>query len=129
MRGHISGTNYIVQAKKGKRKAKKYKVKNNEAQMQGTRGRVRVCKRRGVGYNRAMGFKVAIVIERADIVSGGDRRSAFELASALGTAGHEVEILAGKGQTQARHIHILCAGDGGRRVRSVSYTHLTLPTN
>jgi len=68
-----------------------------------------------------MGFKVAIVMERADIVSGGDRRSSFELAAALGAEGHEVEILAAKGQTQAQHIHILCAGEGGRRVRYAAF--------
>ncbi len=35
----------------------------------------------GAGYNRVMGCKVAMIIERADMVSGEDRRSAFELGA------------------------------------------------
>jgi UDP-glucose:(heptosyl)LPS alpha-1,3-glucosyltransferase len=64
-----------------------------------------------------MGLKIALIIERADIALGGAERSVFELASALMAEGQEVEILAAKGQTQARHIRILCGDERGRRVR------------
>ncbi len=59
--------------------------------------------------------KIAIIIERADIALGGAERSVFELAPALTALGLEVEILAAKGQTKAKNIHILCADTVGKR--------------
>lgn len=60
--------------------------------------------------------KIAIIIERADIALGGAERSVFELAAALGAVGLEVDILAAKGQTTAKNIHILCQNRPGSRV-------------
>ncbi len=60
--------------------------------------------------------KIAIIIERANIALGGAERSVFELASALSSPGLEVDILAAKGQTNARNIHILCQDTPGERV-------------
>ena len=60
-------------------------------------------------------MKIAIIIERANITLGGAERSAFELASALSVLGLEVNILAAKGQANAKNIHILCQGRPGRR--------------
>ena len=60
--------------------------------------------------------KVAIIIERANIVLGGAERSVFELTNALSALGLEVHILAAKGQTEAKNIHILCGDRPGRRV-------------
>ncbi|MBL7152717.1 MAG: glycosyltransferase family 4 protein [Phycisphaerae bacterium] len=62
-----------------------------------------------------MSLKVAIVIERADISLGGAERSVFELVPALSAHGLDVAILAAKGQTKAKNIHILCAETGGKR--------------
>lgn len=59
--------------------------------------------------------KIAIIIERADIALGGAERSVFELAPALTALGLEVKILAAKGQTKAKNIHILCADTAGKR--------------
>ena len=52
--------------------------------------------------------KIAIIIERASIALGGAERSVFELATALSSLGHEVQVLAAKGRTSARNIKILC---------------------
>ncbi|NIT23691.1 MAG: hypothetical protein GTN53_14415, partial [Candidatus Aminicenantes bacterium] len=46
---------------------------------------------------------------------GGAERSIFELAAALSGLGFEVHILAAKGQTEAKNIHILCQEQAGRR--------------
>ncbi|MDD5458249.1 MAG: glycosyltransferase family 4 protein [Phycisphaerae bacterium] len=55
-----------------------------------------------------MSKKIAIIIERADVVLGGAERSIFELSSALTAAGMQVDILAATGRTSAKHIHLLC---------------------
>lgn len=69
----------------------------------------------GAGYNSVMKKKVAIIIERANIILGGAERSVFELATALSALGFEVDILAAKGQTNAKNIHILCQDAPGKR--------------
>ncbi|MHC4124312.1 MAG: glycosyltransferase family 4 protein [Planctomycetota bacterium] len=60
--------------------------------------------------------KIAIIIERFDVVLGGAERSVFELADALMSAGVDVTVLAAKGQTNLKHIHILCNEYPGKRV-------------
>ena len=60
--------------------------------------------------------KIAIIIERANIALGGAERSVFELAAVLGSLGLEVDILAAKGQTNAKSIRILCQESPGKRV-------------
>jgi len=60
--------------------------------------------------------KVAIVIERADIALGGAERSVFELGMAMASSGFKVDILAAKGQTHAKNIHILCDNVQSKRV-------------
>jgi UDP-glucose:(heptosyl)LPS alpha-1,3-glucosyltransferase len=62
-----------------------------------------------------MKTKVAIIIERSNTALGGAERSIFELAAALSGFGIEVHILAAKGQTEAKNIHILCQDKPGRR--------------
>lgn len=62
-----------------------------------------------------MSLKVAITIERADISLGGAERSVMELSAALSARGLDVEILAAKGQTQAKNVHILCNEAKGKR--------------
>ncbi len=59
--------------------------------------------------------KIAIIIERANIALGGAERSIFELSTAISALGLEVNILAAKGQTNAKNIHILCQERPGRR--------------
>ena len=59
--------------------------------------------------------KIALITERANIALGGAERSAFELAAALSALGLEVDILAAKGKTNAKNIHILCPNTPGRR--------------
>jgi UDP-glucose:(heptosyl)LPS alpha-1,3-glucosyltransferase len=59
--------------------------------------------------------KIAILIERADITLGGAERSAFELAAELQSSGLDAHILAAKGRTNAKNIHILCQNTPGRR--------------
>ena len=59
--------------------------------------------------------KIAIIIERTDISLGGAERSIFELSTALTSLGHSVDILAAKGRTNTRHIHILCNDHAGKR--------------
>ncbi len=46
---------------------------------------------------------------------GGAERSVLELATTLPTLGFEVDILAAKGQTNAKNIHILCQERAGKR--------------
>ena len=62
-----------------------------------------------------MNKKVAIIIERANTALGGAERSVFELTTALSGLGLEVHILAAKGQTDAKNIHILCQDKHGKR--------------
>jgi len=59
--------------------------------------------------------KIAIIIERANIALGGAERSIFELRLALSALDIEVHILAAKGQTKAKNIHILCQDVRGKR--------------
>jgi len=59
--------------------------------------------------------KIALIIERADIALGGAERSVFELATVLPAHGFEVDILAARGQTSAKNIHILCRHGPGKR--------------
>jgi len=59
--------------------------------------------------------KIALIIERTDIALGGAERSVFELATALSALGLKVDILAAKGQTNAKNIHILCQNTPGKR--------------
>ena len=60
--------------------------------------------------------KIALIIERSDVILGGAERSVFELSSALTARGHHVDIIAAKGQTQAKNIKILCSDLPGQRV-------------
>jgi len=60
--------------------------------------------------------KVAIIIERANTALGGAERSVFELTAALSAHGLEGHILAAKGQTETKNIHILCGDRPSRRV-------------
>ncbi|MBN1796779.1 MAG: glycosyltransferase family 4 protein [Sedimentisphaerales bacterium] len=60
-------------------------------------------------------MKIALIIERAQIDLGGAERSLFELFAALRSAGCNVEILAAKGNTKAKHCHILCQDLPGKR--------------
>jgi UDP-glucose:(heptosyl)LPS alpha-1,3-glucosyltransferase len=62
-----------------------------------------------------MKMKIAIIIERSNIALGGAERSVFEMATAISALGPEVDILAAKGQTKARNIHILCQNTPGKR--------------
>jgi UDP-glucose:(heptosyl)LPS alpha-1,3-glucosyltransferase len=62
-----------------------------------------------------MKTKVAIIIERANTALGGAERSVFELSAALSGLGYEVHIIAAKGQTEAKNIHILCRNKPGKR--------------
>ena len=65
--------------------------------------------------------KIAIIIERANIAMGGAERSVFELAAALKAHGLEVDILAAKGQTNARSIRILCPDSPGKRTGYLTF--------
>lgn len=60
--------------------------------------------------------RIAIIIERADTALGGAERSIFELATALSGTGLEVDIIAAKGRTNTKNIHILCQDLPGKRV-------------
>jgi UDP-glucose:(heptosyl)LPS alpha-1,3-glucosyltransferase len=86
-------------------------------------------------------MKVAIVIERHDVALGGAERSIFELMGALEKAGLEVDLLAAKGQSQAKNVHVLCGSRKGRtsltefsdavrehtRTKGYDIVHSTLP--
>ena len=63
-----------------------------------------------------MKTRVSIIIERANTVLGGAERSVFELTTALSALGLEVHILAAKGQTDTKNVHILCRDRPGKRV-------------
>ncbi len=56
-----------------------------------------------------------MIIERPDIALGGAERSVFELAGALSLLDAKVDILAAKGHTKAKNIHILCRHSTGKR--------------
>jgi UDP-glucose:(heptosyl)LPS alpha-1,3-glucosyltransferase len=60
-------------------------------------------------------MKVALIIERVNIVLGGAERSVMELSTTLSSHGHEVDILAAKGQTKAKNIYLLCSQKPGKR--------------
>jgi UDP-glucose:(heptosyl)LPS alpha-1,3-glucosyltransferase len=67
-------------------------------------------------------MKVALVIERADVVLGGAERSVLELAQALRKAGLQVELLAAtrmperqEGTTNSQNLHILFQAGPGKR--------------
>ncbi len=62
-----------------------------------------------------MPLKVALIIERANIILGGAERSVFELSLALGSVGMDVDIIAAKGETDAKNIHLLCNDTKGKR--------------
>jgi len=62
-----------------------------------------------------MKTKIAIIIERAEIGLGGAEQSVFELATAFEGLGLEANILAAKGQTNAKNTHILCQDVSGKR--------------
>jgi UDP-glucose:(heptosyl)LPS alpha-1,3-glucosyltransferase len=68
-----------------------------------------------------MKTKIAIIIERANTAIGGAERSVFELAAALSGLGFEAHIIAAKGQTEARNIHILCQQEPGRRTGFLTF--------
>lgn len=68
-----------------------------------------------------MNAKIAIIIERANIALGGAERSIFELRAALTALGHLVDILAAKGRTDAKNIHILCRDNSGKRVNFFTF--------
>ncbi len=59
--------------------------------------------------------KIAIIIERANIRLGGAERSVFELRAALSASGFEAHMLAAKGRTNVKNIHILCQDAAGKR--------------
>lgn len=65
--------------------------------------------------DQTMNSKVAIIIERANIVLGGAERSVFELSTALSALGFEVDILAANGRTNTRNVHLLCQGRPNKR--------------
>ena len=59
--------------------------------------------------------KLAIIIERADIMLGGAERSVLELAAALRQLNLRVDVIAAKGQTNAPNIRFLCQDLPGKR--------------
>ncbi|MDD5064255.1 MAG: glycosyltransferase family 4 protein [Phycisphaerae bacterium] len=59
--------------------------------------------------------KIAMITERIDVALGGAERSVFELTDALSALGLEVDIIAAKGQANAKNVHILCQDTPGRR--------------
>jgi UDP-glucose:(heptosyl)LPS alpha-1,3-glucosyltransferase len=63
-----------------------------------------------------MPIKIALITEQAEVSLGGAERSVFELASGLHLFGAEVQILAAKGSTDAKNVHILCPQNLGKRV-------------
>ncbi len=65
--------------------------------------------------------KLAIIMERANITLGGAERSVFELAATFRALGLEVDILAAKGRTNVKNIHVLCQNMPGRRACYFSF--------
>jgi len=59
--------------------------------------------------------RIAIVIERGDILLGGAERSVLELSAAISQLGFEPEILAAKGQANSKNIQVLCPHRPGKR--------------
>ena len=68
-----------------------------------------------------MALKIAIIIERADIKLGGAERSIMELRAALSALGHNVDLLAAKGQAAGKNIHILCQNSAGKRMNFFTF--------
>lgn len=66
--------------------------------------------------------KIALIIERTDIALGGAERSVFEMSAALSLLGLKVDILAAKGKTNAKNIHILCQHIPGKRTRYSTFS-------
>jgi UDP-glucose:(heptosyl)LPS alpha-1,3-glucosyltransferase len=60
--------------------------------------------------------KVAIIIERSNIALGGAERSIYELSAALSKLSFHAHIIAAKGQSNDRNIHVLCRDIAGKRV-------------
>jgi UDP-glucose:(heptosyl)LPS alpha-1,3-glucosyltransferase len=58
---------------------------------------------------------IAIVIERLSVALGGAERSVVEMSRALARLDLDVHILAAKGQSAARNVHILCEKTRGKR--------------
>jgi UDP-glucose:(heptosyl)LPS alpha-1,3-glucosyltransferase len=69
-------------------------------------------------------MKIALIIERIDVALGGAERSVLELASALSALGLEVDILAAKGQVNAKDIHILCQNTPGNRTGYFTFANM-----
>jgi len=63
----------------------------------------------------AVNRSVAIIIERLNLALGGAERSVVEMSRALARLGLDVHILAAKGQSVARNVHILCEKTRGKR--------------
>lgn len=60
-------------------------------------------------------MRVALIIERAYPRLGGAETSVLELSAALRSVGLDVDIIAAKGDSRARHTHILCQGSPAKR--------------
>jgi glycosyltransferase involved in cell wall biosynthesis len=67
-------------------------------------------------------MKIALIIERVNIVLGGAERSVMELSTILTNLGHEVDILAAKGQTDANNIYLLCSNNSGKRTNFYAFS-------
>ncbi len=61
-------------------------------------------------------MKIALITERVDKSLGGAERSVLELASALHLLGAEVHILAAKGSSDAKNVHIFFPQGWAKRV-------------
>ena len=68
-----------------------------------------------------MALKIAIIIERADIKLGGAERSVIELRAALSALGHNVDLLAAKGQATGKNVHFLCQNNSGKRMNYFTF--------
>ena len=67
-------------------------------------------------------MKVAIITERANISLGGAERSVSELAQALSAVGHNVTILAAKGNPNVANVHILCQSTHKKRADYTAFS-------
>ena len=63
-----------------------------------------------------------MIIERANIALSGAERSVFELAGALQKIGLDVDILAGRGQTREKNMHILCPNNPRKSTGHLAFT-------
>ena len=63
-----------------------------------------------------MSKRIALIMERADIMRGGAERSVFDLRHALTEIGLEAEIIAATKATDAPYVHALCKDGRGKRV-------------